>query len=156
MSESQIHVARDIAADAEQVWAMVADVTRMPEWSPETVGCEWLGGARGPAVGAKFRGRNRNGKKSWSSVATVVDAEPGKVFAFTCKAGGLNIAEWRYSFEPTENGCRVTETWTDRRGAFLRAMGTRATGVADREAHNRAGMETTLERLDSAATTERA
>ncbi|MBV8950670.1 MAG: SRPBCC family protein, partial [Actinobacteria bacterium] len=129
MFNATVSVQRDIDADADQLWSMVSDVTRMPEWSPETVAGEWLHGATAATTGAKFRGRNRNGKKSWSSVATVIDAQPGRAFAFFVKAGGLNVAEWRYTFEPTETGCRVTETWTDRRGALLRVVSPRVTGV---------------------------
>ena len=64
---------------------------------------------------------------------------------------GLDIAEWRYTFEPTPTGCRVTETWTDRRNRVLKTLSRRVTGVVDRAAHNRAGMEKTLERLAKAA-----
>ena len=42
-----------IHAPAERVWAMVSDVTRMGEWSPEAVRAEWLDGANGPSVGAR-------------------------------------------------------------------------------------------------------
>ena len=31
-----------------RVWALVADLTQMGEWSPENEGVEWLGGATGP------------------------------------------------------------------------------------------------------------
>ena len=67
----EVSVSRDIAAPAEKVWAMVADVTRMPEWSPENTGCTWRGGATGPTTGAKFRGSNRVGKRSWKTDAVV-------------------------------------------------------------------------------------
>ena len=56
-----VSVTREIHAPAEQVWAMVSDVTRMGEWSPENLGGAWLGTATGPQPGAKFRGTNRNG-----------------------------------------------------------------------------------------------
>lgn len=147
----QVSVSREIAAPAERLWAMVSDVTRMGEWSPETESGEWLRGATGPKPGATFRGTNRNGKKKWKTVATVVDAEPGRLFSFRIKAGGLKVAEWRYAFEPTANGCRVTETWIDQRGRIVTTMGKPVSGVADRAAHNREGMERTLERLAAAA-----
>jgi uncharacterized protein YndB with AHSA1/START domain len=150
----QVSVTKDIAAPAEAVWAMVSDVTRMGEWSPENEGGEWLRGATGPQPGATFRGTNRNGKKQWKTVATVVDAEPGRVFAFRVKAaGGLKVAEWRYAFEPTATGCRVTETWIDQRGVVVKTLGKPVSGVGDRAAHNRAGMEQTLARLAAAAET---
>lgn len=142
---------RPIAAPAEQVWAMVADVTRMGEWSPENERGEWIGGATGPAVGAKFKGYNRNSKKTWTTVNVVTEAEPGTVFAFETNAVGLAVARWEYRFEPTDDGCRVTESWTDRRGRFIRVVGGWASGVDDRAQHNRAGMERTLEALAAAA-----
>ena len=51
----------------------------------------------------------------------------------------------------TAAGCTVTETWTDDRGALVTLIGRFVTGVADREAHNRAGMERTLAALKAAA-----
>jgi len=138
-------------APADHVWTLITDVTRMGEWSPETTAAEWLGDASGPAAGAKFRGTNRNGSKSWKSVATVVDATPGRAFTFRVKALGLSVAEWGYTIEPNPDGCIVTEHWTDRRGMFMKTVSPKATGVADRAEHNRAGMEQTLERLAGAA-----
>jgi uncharacterized protein YndB with AHSA1/START domain len=149
----QVSVTREIGAPAERVWAMVSDVTRMGEWSPENEGGEWLRGATGAQPGASFRGTNRNGKKRWKTVATVVEVEPGRVFSFRVKATGLKVAEWRYAFEPTATGCRVTETWTDQRGVIVKILGKPVSGVGDRAAHNRAGMEQTLERLAAAAET---
>lgn len=147
----QVSVTREIGASADQVWAMVADVTRMGEWSPETESAEWLKGATGPQPGAKFRGTNRNGSKTWKTVATVVVAEPGRAFSFRVGAMGLKIAEWRYELEPTDTGCRVTETWIDQRGSLVKAMGKPLSGVEDRATHNRTGMEQTLDRLKAAA-----
>jgi uncharacterized protein YndB with AHSA1/START domain len=147
----QVSVSREIGAPAERVWAMVSDVTRMGEWSPENESGEWLRGATGPKPGATFRGTNRNGQKKWKTVATVVDADPGRLFSFRIKAGGLKVSEWRYAFEPTATGCKVTETWIDQRGVIATKMGKPISGVADRAAHNRAGMKQTLERLAAAA-----
>jgi uncharacterized protein YndB with AHSA1/START domain len=147
----QVSVSREIAAPAEQVWAMVSDVTRMGEWSPENEGAEWMGGATGPHAGAKFRGSNRNGKKKWKSVATIVTAEPGRKFSFHVSFGPFSVAEWGYAFESTPTGCRVTETWVDQRAWFFKPISGMGTGVPDRATHNRAGMEKTLERLAAVA-----
>jgi 3,4-dihydroxy-2-butanone 4-phosphate synthase len=81
----------------------------------------------------------------------VVDADPGRRFSFMVKAAGLSIAEWAYDIEATPTGCRVTESWTDRRPGFFKPLAAKATGVADRAEHNRATMEKTLERLAAAA-----
>jgi uncharacterized protein YndB with AHSA1/START domain len=147
----QVSVTREIGAPADRVWAMVADVTQMGKWSPEHEEAIWLRGATSPLPGAAFRGTNRNGKKKWKTVGKIVDAEPGRLLSFSITAIGLKVAEWTYAFEATPTGCRVTETWIDQRGAIAKALGKPVTGVEDRVAHNRTGMEQTLDRLKSAA-----
>ena len=147
----QVTVEREVAAPPDRVWELIADVSQMGRWSPETESCEWIGGASGPVVGARFRGRNENEGKRWSTVSTVTDAEPGRRFAFEVKGGPFKVARWEYRLEPTEGGCRVVETWTDQRGRIVSALGKRMSGVDDRAEHNRAGMVQTLDRLADAA-----
>jgi uncharacterized protein YndB with AHSA1/START domain len=149
--KATVSVSQDIAAPADQVWAMVADLTRMGEWSPETTGGHWRRGATGPAVGARFRGWNANGRRRWFTSTEVTRCEPGSCFEFAVSVGGLPIARWRYAFESTGSGCRVTETFTDTRGRIAKALGGPVSGVTDRPTHNQAGMEQTLANLASAA-----
>jgi hypothetical protein len=140
---------RDIAAPAEKVWDLVADLPRMGEWSPENAGGSWVKGASGPALGAVFKGHNRNGIRRWSTTVTVTVCDPGKTFEFAVTSGPLAVANWRYDFEDTEGGCRVTESWTDRRSSWFtfvaRAMGDHGPGNAERQ------MEETLAKLAAAA-----
>jgi uncharacterized protein YndB with AHSA1/START domain len=147
----QVSVTKDIGAPAEQVWAMVADLTRMGEWSPENEGATWSRGATGPKPGATFSAANRNGKKKWKTAGKIIDLEPGRLLTFRITALGFKVAEWRYVFETTPTGCRITETWIDQRGRIAKALGKPASGVVDRTAHNRGTMERTLERLKSTA-----
>ena len=151
-----VAVTKEIAAPAEVVYAMVSDVTRMGEWSPECRAGEWLKESTGPTVGARFRGTNENGKKQWSTDAVIIDADPGKRFAFDVHVGPVKVARWSYDFAPTDGGCTVTETWTDRRNALIRALGKPLGGVSDRVGHNRQGMIETLDRLAVAARAEAA
>jgi Polyketide cyclase / dehydrase and lipid transport len=143
----QVSVQRDIAASSDELWARVSDVTRMGELSPESAGGQWIGGATGPAVGARFKGKNQNGKKRWSTVAKITDCEPGRVFAFEVSSGPLKVARWEYRFEPTDTGTTVTETWIDQRGRIVTVLGKPVSGVADRASHNRTTMEATLAAL---------
>jgi uncharacterized protein YndB with AHSA1/START domain len=147
----EVRVTEEVDSPADRVWAMVTDVTRMGQWSPENEGATWLGGATGPTPGARFRGRNRNGKRTWKTTGTIVEAEPGRMFSFRVTALGLKSSEWRYEFDPTPGGCRVTESWIDQRGAIVRAAGKLATGVEHDATSTRVGMEQTLRRLKSAA-----
>ena len=47
-----------VAASADELYDLVADVTRTPEFSPEVVSARWLDGATGAAVGARFESVN--------------------------------------------------------------------------------------------------
>ena len=56
-------------APPEEVWALVSDVTRIGEFSPETFEARWTRGSTGPEVGASFKGhvkRNGVGPTYWS------------------------------------------------------------------------------------------
>jgi uncharacterized protein YndB with AHSA1/START domain len=141
----------EIAAPAEKVYAMVSDVTRMPEWSPEQAKTVWVRGASGPAVGARFRGTNKNGWHRWSTSCRVIDATPGKRFAFRVTDYGFSVSDWIYEFEPTATGCKVTESTVDRRGWLIRTGGGPVTGVYNRAEHNLEGIRKTLAALKAAA-----
>ncbi len=147
MAVDEVTVARVIAASPDVLYERVSNIERMGDISPESVGGTWVKGATGPAVGAKFKGNNVNGKKKWSTDATVVECEPGRAFVFEVSAGPFKIARWAYRLEAVDGGCRVTETWTDQRGGIAKLLGKPVSGVADRASHNRASMEATLERL---------
>ena len=93
----------DVAADPDAVWAMVSDLPRMGEFSPENVGGQWVDGATGPAVGARFRGTNRNGAKQWWTRVRVVACEPGRRFTFDVRTPfGFRapVAVWRKFLSP--------------------------------------------------------
>jgi hypothetical protein len=152
-ADSSRSVSRQIGASAGDVWALVADVTQMGKWSPETTGCDWVGDAEGPSAGARFKGRNAHGKKTWTTACTVTGCEPGSVFAFDVKAGGMKISRWEYRFEDSDGGCLVSESWTDRRGWLARTLGGMVSGVRDRAPHNEATMQETLVRVAAEAET---
>jgi len=144
-------VTRDIAAPAEQVWSLVSDLPRMGEWSDENIGGKWLGGATGPEPGVTFRGANRNGIHRWKTKVTVGDADSGQRFSFRVTSMGIPVSAWAYDFEPTGDGCRVTESWTDLRPGWFKPIAQLATGVADRREHTRKSMAETLDQLAAAA-----
>ena len=142
-----VSVSREVSATPDEAWAIVSDLTRMGEWSPEAQGGRWAGGVDGPAVGAVFKGRNRNGRYRWPTNVTVIECDPPRRFAFRLDIPFMGGCDWVYDIEPTEGGCRVTESWIDFRKRPLVVVGRMLSGVADRATHNRAGMEQTLDRL---------
>jgi len=144
-----VSAVRDIAARAAKVWEMVSDLPRMGEWSPENRGGRWLNGAPGPAVGVVFRGVNRNGVLRWSTRVTIEECVPDRVLEFSVTFGLARVACWRYEFEDTDSGCRVTESWADMRNPIVRLAGA-AMGSHD-AAHTREAMAATLAKLALAA-----
>jgi len=111
MSSGSAHTT--INRPASEVWAAIADVTRMGDWSPECIAGRWVDGATGPAVGAKFEGDNvaklagRTIKK-WTTTSHVTACEPGVVFEFNAE----EYTTWRYEFVVAgENSTTVTESF---------------------------------------------
>jgi uncharacterized protein YndB with AHSA1/START domain len=103
----------DIAAPPEVVYDLIADVTRMGEWSPECYRCKWLDGASAAAAGARFRGYNRRGGVRWARTAVVDAAQRGREFAFTTvnDRTGRRETHWQYTMEPTQAGTLLTESF---------------------------------------------
>jgi hypothetical protein len=141
-----------IVVAPEKLYALVSDVQRMGEWSPETQKGEWLDGATGPVVGARFKGTNKRGPFRWSTKPRVVAADEGKLFAFAVPHSGKDMTKWSYRFEPEGDGTKVTESFElllDVPWYFN--LTERLMGVKDRKADLEAGMRATLERLKAAA-----
>ena len=141
-------VRRHVEADAVTLYALVSDVTRTPEWSPQVVACEWVPPATGPVPGARFRATNKGGGHRWSNRPVVEIADPGREFAFTRSMPLGGTLRWSYRFEPADGGTTVTESY-----AVLRPVPAalhwivRLSGVRDLAADLRANMRRTLERL---------
>jgi len=145
----RLEISRDIAASAELAYAAISDVTRMGEWSEECHHCEWHEGFDGPVVGATFDGHNRNGEHEWTTQGKVIEADPGRAFAFECSMMEFHFSTWGYRFVSTESGCRVTEWSDDLRPESALEFSQQISGIDDRTERNRGTMSLTLERLAS-------
>ena len=102
-----------IAASPKVVWDLVSDVTRIGEFSPETFEAQWLDGATGPEVGARFRGhvkRNGIGPIYWTQ-CKVTSCEPERDFGFAVYAGKSATNAWRYQLVERDTGTDVTESF---------------------------------------------
>ena len=150
-----IEVREHVAAPPGAVYAMVADVTRMGEWSPECVHAEWVDGATGPAVGARFKGSNRKGLARWSTTPRVVAADPGREFAFVVTdPRDRENTRWTYRFESASGGTDVTESFEllrDVPGAVAFIVYRCLLRVKDRRADLEANMRHSLAALKAAA-----
>jgi uncharacterized protein YndB with AHSA1/START domain len=146
----RVEISRDIAASPDAVYAAISDVTRMGEWSEECYACEWHEGFDGAVVGAVFDGHNRNGDHEWTSQGKVIEAEPGRAFAFECSMFDFHYSTWGYRIEPTATGCRVTEWSEDLRPESALEFSKKMSGIDDRAARNHQTMSGTLERVAAA------
>ena len=146
----RVEISRDIAARPELVYAAISDVTRMGEWSEECYACEWHEGFASPIVGATFDGHNRNGEHEWTTQGKIIEADPGRAFAFECSMYGLHYSTWGFHIEPMESGCRVTEWSEDLRPESTLEFSKQVSGIDDRDERNRQTMSRTLERLAAA------
>ena len=102
----------EIAAPPDRVWAVVAEPTRTPEWSPVCHRVEWLPPSTGPEVGARFRGHNKLRMFRWSRECAIDECEPDRTFAFHTEIGGEESTRWRYTLAPVGQGhTLLTETY---------------------------------------------
>src|ERR1700760_2867325 len=102
-----------MAAPADKIWNLIADVRNTGRFSPETFEAEWLDGATGPAVGARFRGhvkRNGIGPVYWT-VCQVTSCETQRDFGFAVFAGATSTNTWRYQLLDRDGGTDVTESF---------------------------------------------
>jgi len=95
----------EINAAPAEVWALVTDIPRMAQWSPQVVRSTVKGGV--VKNGATFRNLNRQGPLFWPTSGKVVRFTPNADFAFRIKENGTV-----WSFELAENetgGTTVTQ-----------------------------------------------
>jgi uncharacterized protein YndB with AHSA1/START domain len=140
-------VSLHMAAPAERVWALVSDVTRIGEFSPETLEARWSRGSTGPEVGAYFKGhvkRNGVGPTYWSP-CRVTACVPSEVFEFSVGSDDVTLNNWGYRLEPSGSGTTVTEYFRIEPNLAMRAYWTIVGPLRART--NRQGMRTTLERM---------
>jgi Polyketide cyclase / dehydrase and lipid transport len=150
---SNLHHAESvvIARSPEDLYDMVADVTRMGEWSPVCAACWWDEG-EGPRQGAWFTGRNESPERTWETRSQVVAADRGREFAWVV---GDYWVRWGYTFTVVDAGTQVTESWEflpdgitrfhDRYGDDAPAQ------IAARTEAARSGIPTTLAALKKTA-----
>ncbi|MUL47221.1 SRPBCC family protein [Mycobacterium sp. CBMA293] len=96
----------EIAAPPASVWAMVSDVRRMSEWSPQVQSTRLRDGAQDVAVGVGFTNLNSNGELKWKTHGTVVRMEVEREIAFRIEE---NWTVWTFRLEPTALGTKLTQ-----------------------------------------------
>ena len=152
-----------VAARPEHVWDLVADVTRVGEWSPECVRGTWLSDPGRPQPGARFIGRNRFPDGFEYEVTCVVtEADRPRAFAWLVLDDSGDptrpSSSWRYLIDPLPGGgSKVRQRFTHGPGySFLREFAVQAPGqaaelIAVRRDGLRANMRATLRAMKAVA-----
>lgn len=138
----------DIDAPVAKVWALVSDLSRMPQWSPQCRMMKPLGPVR---QGTRTINLNRRNRTFWPTTSTVTEVIPEKKLAFRVNA---NNAIWSYELQPTDGGTRVVETRHAENGVKpMSNMTVNALfgGVPSFERELVDGMNQTLSRIKAAA-----
>ena len=102
-----------MAAPADKIWELIAEIRNTPRFSPEVFDAEWLGESTGPELGARFRGhvrRNEIGPVYWTT-CEVTACEPGREFGFAVLLGDRPVNNWHYRLAPSGDGTDVTESF---------------------------------------------
>jgi uncharacterized protein YndB with AHSA1/START domain len=99
-----------IDASPEKVWDLISDIELMPDMSEELRSVEWLDGAAGPAVGARFVGRSEHEAfGQWQTTSHVIECEPGSVFAWAVEDVSHPSAVWRFRLRPKDGGTELAQ-----------------------------------------------
>ena len=142
-----------IDAPPDRVWGLVTDITKMGEYSPEVIEAEWIDGATGPVVGARYRGhvkRNENWPVLYWTTCKVTESQPGEVFEFAVIMRERPVNTWRYDFRATDDGgTDVTESFDLGDNLFTKVW--HPLGGFLRERRNQRDMLRTLERVKAVA-----
>lgn len=107
----ELRTAVEVQASAEEVWAVLTDVTRWPEWTPSVQSIELL---TGPVSGVGSKARIHQPKLR-PAVWTVTTWEAGRRFRWTATSPGVAVMA-DHVITKTPSGCTVT-------------LGLRVTGV---------------------------
>ena len=142
----------EIEAPPHEVYALLSDVTRTGEWSPECVRCRWLDGATAAGEGVRYRGSSRNGWRRWSTMSTIRVARPAEELTWDVSYLGRPVARWSYEMTALDGTrTRLTESVDDQRERWLQLVSPWITGSRDRAARNADTIGTTLERIKAIA-----
>lgn len=139
-----------VDAPPEAVWALLADVERMGEWSPECYRVAWLGGVSTPATpGARFKGWNRYGPLRWTMTCEIKTADPGKEISWCTTQKDRDLVRWTYRLRPADGGTEVVESFDVIWLPFTARLAEDYL-MRDRDRRREEAMRTTLEHIGAA------
>lgn len=151
----------DVAATPAAVWALVSDIATPARVGSELTSAEWLD--PGPAVGARFVGRNfLEGLGEWKSTCTVMVCDPPGArttaeFTWHVLDPNAPAARWSFELEPIGRRVRLRQRvviaeYGSGTAAMVHKRPEREQHILDRRlAQMKAGMQRTVEGIKALA-----
>jgi hypothetical protein len=89
-----VEVSITIDARVDEVWNLVTDISLPARFQKEFIEAEWIDD--GPALEARFLGRNNRGDFKWETTSWVVEYEPMAAFGWAVSDRNNPGATWTY------------------------------------------------------------
>ncbi|OBK24083.1 polyketide cyclase [Mycobacterium asiaticum] len=148
MASPLLQTSIDIEAPPSAVWALISDLQRMPEWSPQ---CRWMKQFGPLRAGTRTVNVNRRNRLFWPTTSTIVEVIPEQRLAFRVDT---NRTIWSYELEAHGEGTRLTESRHAENGvSAFSSVSVKAFlgGNTNFEKEMVEGMNTSLTRIKAAA-----
>lgn len=97
-----VEVSTSIEAPIDVVWNLATDINLPSRFQDEFVEAEWIDD--GPALEARFIGRNRHGEREWETTSWVVTYEPTRAFGWAVSDRNNPGATWTYFLDESGAG----------------------------------------------------
>lgn len=128
-----VEVTQRVRCDLPTAWRLVSDISLPTHCSSELTSVEWLDGATGLEVGARFRGRNKHeALGEWATTCEIVEVEDGRRWVYDVVGPEGVFATWAFEVEPTSDGVLIRQ-W-GRMGPGPSGLTLAITAHPDREA----------------------
>jgi hypothetical protein len=97
-----VEVSAPIDAPIEVVWDLITDINVASRFQDEFAEAEWID--EGPALEARFNGRNTRGEREWETTSWVVIYEPKRAFGWAVSDPDNPGATWTYFLNGDDTG----------------------------------------------------
>ncbi|MFC9790132.1 SRPBCC family protein [Rhodococcus sp. NPDC127528] len=105
-----VEVTEHLACSPERAWALITDIELPTRADGELQRAEWLDGATGVAVGARFRGYNADPRiGEWHTEPEIIEVEDGRRWVWRVGPADAPLAVWGFEVDPDGDGAVVRQ-----------------------------------------------
>ncbi|MFE3289931.1 SRPBCC family protein [Rhodococcus sp. NPDC059234] len=105
-----VEVTERLACSPEHAWALITDIELPTRADGELQRAEWLDGATGVAVGARFRGYNADPQiGEWYTEPEIIEVEDGRRWVWRVGPPQAPLSIWGFEVDPDGDGAVVRQ-----------------------------------------------